>query len=72
MPGFMFWKYASGEKTDETREGQLSARCQRRQKLKVLVLTGLAIAALAIAVGLPVVGLSVYLMASLPYVLFAS
>jgi accessory gene regulator protein AgrB len=72
MLGLTFWKYASGEKTEPTAGGQLSARRQRQQKLKVLVLLGAAFAIAAIAAGLPVVGLSAYLLTSLPFVLFAS
>ena len=72
MPGFMFWKYASGEKTDATHEDQLNARCQREQRLMGLVLAGAAIAIAAIALSLPIVGLSVYLFASVPFILFGS
>jgi anti-sigma factor RsiW len=72
MLGLMFWKYASGEKTDVTQQGPLNARRRRRQKLKTFVLIGAAVAIAAVAVGAPVVGLSAYLLASLPFILFAS
>jgi len=72
MLGLTFWKYALGEKIDETRRGGLNARLGRQRKLKIFVLIGAAIAAAAIVIGLPVVGLSVYLLTTLPFILFAS
>lgn len=72
MPGLTFWKYTSGEKTDSTQEGQLDIRLRRQHKLKLLMLIGAAIAAVAISIGVPVVGLSVYLLTTLPFILFAS
>ena len=78
MLGLSFWKYASEEKNNETCGGlpaplsPLAAKHRRQQKLRVLVLTGAALAAVAIALGLPVIGLTVYLMATLPFILFAS
>jgi hypothetical protein len=78
MLGLMFWKYASEEKNDKSDGGlpaplaPLAAKHRRQQKLRVLVLTGAAFAAVAIAFGLPVIGLTVYLAATLPFILFAS
>jgi hypothetical protein len=78
MLGLTFWKYASEEKSDKSDGGlaaalaPLVAKHQRQQKLRVLVLTGAGLAAVAIALGLPVIGLSVYLVATLPFILFAS
>ncbi|MEX3921087.1 MULTISPECIES: hypothetical protein [Paraburkholderia] len=72
MLGLMFWKHASGEETEETHEGQLNTCCQREQWLKMLVLSGAAIVIVAVALGLPIVGLSVYLFASVPFILFGS
>jgi len=78
MLGLMFWKYASEQKNDEPSGGlpaplsPLAAKHRRQQKPRVLVLTGAAVAAVAIALGVPVFGLTVYLMATLPFILFAS
>ena len=78
MLGLTFWKYASEEKGHENGGGSpaalspLAAKHRRQQKLRVLVLTGAALAAVAIMLGLPVIGLTVYLMATLPFILFAS
>ncbi len=78
MLGLTFWKYASEEKNDATDGGlpaplaPLAIKHRRQQKLKVLVLAGAALAAVAIAFGLPVIGLGVYLMTTLPFILFAS
>jgi hypothetical protein len=72
--GLSFWKYASGEKTAEADSGSSVVRRRQRrvQKLKILVLTGAALAAFAIIIGLPLIGLSMYLLTTLPFILFAS
>jgi hypothetical protein len=74
MLGLTFWKYASGERTDDAGDGSriVQRRQRRAQKLKILVLTGAVLAAIAIAFGLPVIGLSVYLLTTLPFILYAS
>ncbi|QCP54106.1 hypothetical protein FAZ95_34535 [Trinickia violacea] len=78
MLGLTFWKHASEEKNDKNGGGlpvppnPLAAKHRRQQKLRVLVLAGAALAAIAIAFGLPMIGLTVYLMATLPFILFAS
>ena len=72
MLGLTFWKYVLGERTGETQCDQLNVRIGRQRKLKTLVLIGAAITIAAIVIGLPVVGLSVYLLTTLPFILFAS
>ena len=72
MLGLTFWKHVIEEATDETQANRMSIRRWRLQKSKLLVLVGAAVTAVAFAVGIPVVGLSVYLLTTLPFILFAS
>jgi hypothetical protein len=69
----MFWKRAArGESIELTEDGHLAIgkhQIQRRNLLG-LSLVGAMFAAIAMAIGLPATGLAVYLVTTLPLVLF--
>ncbi|EUC12324.1 hypothetical protein [Paraburkholderia hospita] len=58
-------------RVDTSRRADLSAPQATRRWLVALALIGSAVAAVAIATGLPATGLAIYLMLTLPFVFFA-
>lgn len=69
MLGLTFWKHAIGARTDANRENKAIAHDRRRRASRTLMLTSAAVAFAAIAFGAPVVGISVFLLTTLPFVL---
>lgn len=69
MLGLSFWKHVIGARTDAIREDRVTAHDRHRMRSRTLVLTSAAVAFAAIAFGAPVVGISVFLLTTLPFVL---
>ncbi|WP_244097982.1 hypothetical protein [Burkholderia ambifaria] len=69
MLGLTFWKHVIGARTDAIRDDRAAAHDRHRRVSKTLVLTSAAVAFAAIAFGAPVVGISVFLLTTLPFVL---
>ncbi|WP_217447073.1 hypothetical protein [Burkholderia pyrrocinia] len=69
MLGWTFWKHVIGARTDTIREDKATAHDRHRRRSRTLVLTSAAVAFAAIAFGAPVVGISVFLLTTLPFVL---
>ncbi|ALX14179.1 hypothetical protein P350_21635 [Burkholderia cepacia JBK9] len=69
MLGLTFWKHVLGTRTDAIREDRTIAHDRHRRVSRTLVLTSAAVAFAAIAFGAPVVGISVFLLTTLPFVL---
>ena len=70
MLGLTFWKHAIEQTAAEALTGRSGGR--RRRVWKILLLVVVAIAALAFVIGMPLVGLSAYLLKTLPFIVFAS
>ncbi|HWJ40322.1 MAG TPA: hypothetical protein VNT29_04295 [Candidatus Limnocylindrales bacterium] len=58
-------------RVDTSPRADVSAQQAARRWLVALALIGSAVAAVAIATGLPATGLAIYLMLTLPFVFFA-
>ncbi|MCA8152613.1 hypothetical protein LGM72_11275 [Burkholderia contaminans] len=72
MLGLTFWKHVIGARTDAIRNDRAAAHGRHRRVSRTLVLTSAAVAFAAfaaIAFGAPVVGISVFLLTTLPFVL---
>ncbi|WP_217443168.1 hypothetical protein [Burkholderia diffusa] len=69
MLGLTFWKHVIGTRADAVREDKATAHERHRRRSRALVLTSAALAFAAIAFGAPVVGISVFLLTTLPFVL---
>lgn len=69
MLGLTFWKHVIGTRADAIREDKATAHDRHRRVSRTLVLTSAAVAFAAIAFGAPVVGISVFLLTTLPFVL---
>ena len=69
MLGLTFWKHVIGARTDAIRDDRAAAHDRHRRVSRTLVLTSAAVAFAAIAIGAPVVGISVFLLTTLPFVL---
>ncbi|WP_321783487.1 hypothetical protein [Burkholderia pyrrocinia] len=69
MLGLTFWKHVIGARTDVIREEKTNAHDRHRRVSRTLVLTSAAVAFAAIAFGAPVIGISVFLLTTLPFVL---
>ncbi|PXX38342.1 MULTISPECIES: hypothetical protein [Burkholderia] len=69
MLGLTFWKHVIGTRADAVREDKATAHDRHRRRSRALVLTSAAVAFAAIAFGAPVVGISVFLLTTLPFVL---
>ncbi|MEN2468877.1 hypothetical protein [Burkholderia sp. GS2Y] len=69
MLGLTFWKHVIGTRADGIREDRVTAHDRHRRVSRTLVLTSAAVAFAAIAFGAPVVGISVFLLTTLPFVL---
>ncbi|MBN3742487.1 hypothetical protein G3N62_28590 [Burkholderia sp. Tr-20355] len=69
MLGLTFWKHVIGARTDAIRDSRTTAHDRHRRISRTLVLTSAAVAFAAIAFGAPVVGISVFLLTTLPFVL---
>ncbi|CAI8693949.1 hypothetical protein ACJ51O_25815 [Burkholderia pyrrocinia] len=69
MLGLTFWKHVIGARADAVREDKATAHDRHRRRSRTLVLTSAAVAFAAIAFGAPVVGISVFLLTTLPFVL---
>ncbi|VWD48346.1 hypothetical protein BLA39750_05941 [Burkholderia lata] len=69
MLGLTFWKHVIGARTGAIREDRAAAHDRHRRVSRTLVLTSAAVAFAAIAFGAPVVGISVFLLTTLPFVL---
>ncbi|MEN8517599.1 hypothetical protein [Burkholderia sp. RS02] len=69
MLGLTFWKHVIGTRADAIREDKATAHDRHRRRSRALVLTSAAVAFAAIAFGAPVVGISVFLLTTLPFVL---
>ena len=70
MPGLNFWKHAIAQTTADASLGRLGDRGRRLRVGKTVVLP--AVAALAFVSGMPRVGLSAYVLKTLPFIVFAS
>ncbi|HIC7208349.1 hypothetical protein [Burkholderia stabilis] len=69
MLGLTFWKHVIGARVDAAREDRATAHDRHRIRSRTLVLTSAAVAFAAIAFGAPVVGISIFLLTTLPFVL---
>lgn len=69
MLGLTFWKHVIGARTGAIRDDRAAAHNRHRRVSRTLVLTSAAVAFAAIAFGAPVVGISVFLLTTLPFVL---
>ncbi|VWC50801.1 hypothetical protein BLA6993_07912 [Burkholderia lata] len=69
MLGLTFWKHVIGARTDAIRDDRAAAHDRHRRVSRTLVLTSAAVAFAAIAFGTPVVGISIFLLTTLPFVL---
>ncbi|WP_236872091.1 hypothetical protein [Burkholderia stabilis] len=69
MLGLTFWKHVIGARVDAAREDRVTAHDRHRIRSRTLVLTSAAVAFAAIAFGAPVVGISIFLLTTLPFVL---
>ncbi|WP_256946769.1 MULTISPECIES: hypothetical protein [Burkholderia] len=69
MLGLTFWKHVIGARTGAIRDDSAAAHDRHRRVSRTLVLTSAAVAFAAIAFGAPVVGISVFLLTTLPFVL---
>ena len=69
MLGLTFWKHVTGARTDAIRTDRAAAHDRHRRVSRTLVLTSAAVAFTAIAFGAQVVGISVFLLTTLPFVL---
>ncbi|ALK20476.1 hypothetical protein E2P84_41550 [Burkholderia cepacia] len=69
MLGLTFWKHVIGTRPDAARDDRATALGRHRVRSRTLVLTSAAVAFAAIAFGAPVVGISVFLLTTLPFVL---
>jgi hypothetical protein len=58
-------------RVDASLRADVSAQQAHRRQLLALALAGSAVAAIAIAAGLPITGLAIYLTITLPFVFFA-
>jgi type IV secretory pathway component VirB8 len=69
--GMTFWKRAASEEQAETSPATraFDPLRARNKILSMLVLAGAALAIIAIVTGMPVIGLVIYLISILPYVL---
>lgn len=71
MLGLTFWKSALGARADAMHEDTLSARRRRPRKPKRLLVASAAVAFAVIASGAPDVGIAIYLLAMLLFILRA-
>ncbi|VWC09171.1 hypothetical protein [Burkholderia lata] len=69
MLGLTFWKHVIGARTDAIRDDRAAAHDRHRRVSRTLVLTSAAVAFAAIAFGAPIIGISVFLLTTLPFVL---
>lgn len=69
MLGLTFWKHVIGARVDAAREDRTTAHDRHRIRSRTLVLTSAAVAFAVIAFGAPVVGISIFLLTTLPFVL---
>ncbi|CAG2312148.1 hypothetical protein [Burkholderia sola] len=69
MLGLTFWKHVIGRRTETLHEVRTTAHDRHRRVSRTLVLTSAAAAFAAIAFGAPVVGISVFVLTTLPFVL---
>ncbi|AZQ54740.1 hypothetical protein [Burkholderia cenocepacia] len=69
MLGLTFWKHVIGRQTETLHEARTTAHDRHRQVSRTLVLASAAVAFAAIAFGAPVVGISVFVLTTLPFVL---
>ncbi|NTZ06434.1 hypothetical protein FCJ61_23665 [Burkholderia metallica] len=69
MLGLTFWKHVIGARTHAIREDRTTAHDRHRRMSRTLVLASAAVAFAAIAFGAPVVGISVFLLTTLPFIL---
>jgi hypothetical protein len=72
MLGLNFWKHAIAQTTAYALAGRPGDRRRRLRVGKIVVLVAAAVAALAFVIGMPLVGLSAYLLKTLPFTVFAS
>ncbi|AMU11945.1 hypothetical protein K6Y74_16675 [Burkholderia cenocepacia] len=69
MLGLTFWKHVIGARTPALCEDRTTAHGRHRRVSRTLVLPSAIVAFAAIAFGAPVVGISVFLLTTLPFVL---
>jgi len=69
MLGLTFWKHVIGARTDAIRDDWASTHHRHRRISRTLVLGGAAAAFAAIALGAPVVGISIFLSTTVPFIL---
>ncbi|MCW3657211.1 hypothetical protein [Burkholderia cenocepacia] len=68
MLGLTFWKHVIGARTPALCEDRTTAHRRHRRVSRTLVLASAIVAFAAIAFGAPVVGISVFLLTTLPFV----
>ncbi|WP_322024319.1 hypothetical protein [Burkholderia sp. BCC1977] len=69
MLGLTFWKHVIGTRTDAIDDDWTRTHHRHRRLSRTLVLSGAAAAFTAIAFGAPVVGISIFLVTTVPFIL---